>query len=113
MILPSVLLAMPGYKHEAVYSDLICGAELKGIPTNYGSLKPDCETAFAVVEFDWAVKHKVYECLGQALAYAAYTKKHPVCYIMSTTDDNHKMAESFRGSAELGGIDYIVKRVKP
>ncbi len=56
--------AMPGYQNESFYSDQICKEEFHGAPTDYVSYKPDCETALAVVEFDWAFCEKLFPGTG-------------------------------------------------
>lgn len=112
-LIPGSSYAMPGYENEKIYSDKICKEELMGAPSDYGSYKPDCETHFAAVEFDWAIKNKIYECFGQALKYADLTNKIPVCYIMATNSDNYNLAEHFKNAAKLGGITLIIKMVSP
>jgi len=112
-LLSFIVHAIPGYEREAHYSDAICAIELLGTPTNYGAYKPDCETKFAAIEFDWAIKHKIYECLGQALMYASLTGKIPVCYIMATSQASHDLAVEFKEAADLGNIKLIIERVGP
>lgn len=113
LMIATPALAVEGYLHESHYSSAICRDQLHGEPTNHGHLRPDCETAFAVIEFDWARPTKIYECLGQALTYAAHTGKLPVCFVMATDSADLALAARFEAAARQGGVRLMVQIVAP
>jgi hypothetical protein len=82
-------------ERESYYSDIICETELRGTDNTLPSgLRPDCETSFAIIEFDWAKSPKHYECIGQAFIYAQQTGKLPVCILMARDDDELEFGRS-------------------
>lgn len=90
---------------EVSYSTPICERDFKGAPTTLPSgLRPDCETAFAIIEFDWAKSPKHYECVGQSLMYAAQTGKMPVCVLLARSEDEYQLAQSSRPMFHLAGV---------
>lgn len=75
-------------ERESYYSNLICEQEYNGSRETLPSgLRPDCQTPFAIMEFDWATQSKLYECIGQSLVYAHETGKVPVCVLLARDDD--------------------------
>lgn len=75
-------------ERETYYSGLICPEVYNGTVDRLPSgLRPDCQTAFAILEFDWATREKSYECIGQALTYAQESGKVPVCVLLARNDE--------------------------
>ncbi len=110
------LVSYPGYgwERESVYSDAICKGQLRGNPSTLPSgLKPDCETEFAVVEFDWAKSPKHYECIGQALVYASQTGKTPVCALMAKNMKEFEFAESIRDEMMFSRVELRIFLLEP
>lgn len=90
---------------EISYSKPICENDFKGSPVTLPSgLRPDCETAFAIIEFDWAKNPKHYECVGQASMYAAQTGKMPVCVLLARSEDEYQLAQASRPMFHLAGV---------
>ncbi len=111
-----VLVSTPGlgWERESVYSDAICKGQLKGQPTTLISgLKPDCETEFAVIEFDWAKSPKHYECIGQALVYASETGKTPVCALMAKNMKEFEFAEGLRHEMFFANVELRIFLIEP
>ncbi len=103
-----------GWERESFYSDQICSEQFRGAPTTLGNgLKPDCETAFAVIEFDWAKSPKHYECIGQAMTYGYYTEKTPVCVLMAKTEKERKFAEGLRHIFLYSDVELKVFLLEP
>lgn len=105
--------AMPGYEKEAFYSDPICEQEMKGVPIKSGPYRPDCLTYYSVVEFDWALKPKIYECLGQALVQGFVFQRDYNCVILATDIDNYELANFLKGAADQCDIGYEVRMIDP
>jgi len=96
------------FERETFYSNQHCAA-WGGAPTALPSgIRPDCETRFAVVEFDWAKRPKVYECIGQAIAYAEETGKTPVCAMLARTPDELDYAERMEGTVKRAGVVPVI-----
>lgn len=77
-----------GAERETYYSSLICETVYHGSEDSLESgLRPDCQTDFVIMEFDWAKSPKHYECIGQALIYSGQTGKIPVCILLARDDD--------------------------
>lgn len=75
-------------ERESYYSDLICDQLYNGARETLPSgLRPDCQTEFAIIEFDWATQSKLYECIGQALIYSHESGKTPVCVLLARDDE--------------------------
>lgn len=90
---------------EISYSQPICENDFKGSPVTLPSgLRPDCETEFAIIEFDFAKNPKHYECVGQASMYAAQTGKMPVCVLLARTEKEYELALSSRPMFHLAGV---------
>lgn len=108
------VIAGGGFSRESVYSNKICEELFHGKATALESgIRPDCETEFAVVEFDWAKSPKHYECLGQALIYASETKKMPVCVLLARDSKEMTFGYSVKRKENLGGVKVIVINVLP
>ena len=91
-------------ERETYYSDRYCNA-WGGHPTTLPSgIRPDCETEFAVVEFDWAKRPKHYECIGQALIYSAQTGKLPVCALLYRNPSEREFADRVTGYIQQSGV---------
>ena len=91
LIAPSAFAA----ERESYYSDLVCSQEYKGTTKWLQSgLRPDCQTTFAIMEFDWATQTKLYECIGQSLIYANEANKLPVCVLLARNDEELAFANS-------------------
>ena len=98
-------------EREAYYSDQICEEEFKGELTTLPSgIRPDCETTFAVIEFDWAKNPKHYECIGQAYVYAYETGKKPVCVLLARTDDEERFAIRMKPIFQFAGVKLLIRR---
>jgi hypothetical protein len=111
MLVCTVTLASAA-ERETYYSDLICSELYNGTTEGLPSgLRPDCQTAFVVMEFDWATRTKHYECIGQSLVYAEETKKSPVCVLLARNDDEL----AFGMSIDLSpfGIKLVVIDTRP
>ncbi|MGI9306286.1 MAG: hypothetical protein ACR2P5_03175 [Gammaproteobacteria bacterium] len=50
----------------------------------------DCLLPDYAVEFDWGKGLKVYECIGQALFYAAETKRKPACMLIQKSGQSNE-----------------------
>lgn len=95
-------MAAGGFKNELYYSNFYCDTMFHGKPTTLKSgIKPDCETEFAVIEFDWAKSPKHYECIGQALIYASETAKLPVCVLLARTSKEISFGYSIKRKPDL------------
>ena len=82
-------------ERESYYSSLICDFQYFGTTESLESgVRPDCQTEFAIIEFDWAVRQKSYECIGQALVYAEESGKLPVCVLLARNDNELAFANS-------------------
>lgn len=91
-------------ERETYYSNLYCSA-WGGAPTTLVSgIRPDCETEFAVIEFDWATGPKHYECIGQALVYSAQTGKLPVCALLYRNPSEREFADRVTGYIQQSGV---------
>ncbi len=91
-------------ERETYYSDRYCSA-WGGHPTTLPSgIRPDCETEFTVVEFDWAKRPKHYECIGQALIYSAQTGKLPVCALLYRNPSEREFADRVTGYIQQSGV---------
>lgn len=106
---PQTSPAAGGFEDERYYSDLLC-ARWGGSPTVLPSgVRPDCETEFAVMEFDWAKRPKNYECIGQAVVYAVETGKTPVCVLLARDDDELQFGRrQFRSIRRAGVIPRLI-----
>lgn len=66
---------------EAVYQEFWCNKRGGVLEYELPDMsRVDCLLPDYAVEFDFAKKRD--ECLGQALRYAAYTKKNPACCLI-------------------------------
>ena len=66
---------------EAVYQEFWCNKRGGVLEYELPDMsRVDCLLPNYAVEFDFAKKRD--ECLGQALRYAAYTKKNPACCLI-------------------------------
>lgn len=93
------------FKNENYYSKQICD-KWGGKPTRLESgIYPDCETEFMVIEFDWAKRSKLYECIGQALVYAHETGKFPGCVLLSRNLEEFNFANTL--PKKIGGVLLI------
>ena len=92
LLLPTAALAI---ERESYYSDLICETVYNGYTETLPSgIRPDCQTEFVAMEFDWATRQKSYECIGQSLVYAEESGLHPVCVLLARTDEELEFANS-------------------
>jgi hypothetical protein len=108
-----LVLAFPAqgqeFQRESHYSDELCATIFNGAPATLPSgLKPDCETAFGIVEFDWAKSPKHYECIGQALVYAAQTRKAAVCALLARTPEEAAFARRHAQEFAYANVKLIV-----
>lgn len=79
-LLNPVCYAKHLYK-EAVYQEYWCNKRGGILEYELADMsRVDCLLPDYAVEFDFAKKRD--ECLGQALRYAAYTKKNPACCLI-------------------------------
>ena len=109
---PVLVAAQEAFKRESFYSEEICLFDYRGQETTLPSgLRPDCETEFAVVEFDWAKSPKHYECIGQALVYSFETGKTPVCSLLARNEDEWLFAAQRRGIIESSGVTFRVHKL--
>lgn len=66
---------------ESVYQEFWCNKKGGVLEYELSDMsRVDCLLPDYAVEFDFAKKRD--ECLGQALRYAAYTKKNPACCLI-------------------------------
>lgn len=80
ILLNPVCYAKHLYK-EAVYQEFWCNKRGGVLEYELPDMsRVDCLLPDYAVEFDFAKKRD--ECLGQALRYAAYTKKNPACCLI-------------------------------
>lgn len=95
-------------ERESYYSSLICEHVYNGFERQLPSgLRPDCETTFGIIEFDWAKSPKHYECIGQALIYSQQTGKLPVCVLLARDDEELEFGRSLEFS-EFGVILHVM-----
>lgn len=93
-------------ERESYYSGRICAERFSGVEERLPSgLRPDCQTEFVVMEFDWSTRDKTYECIGQALTYAQESGKVPVCILLARDDDEL----AFGNSLDLKPFGIILK----
>jgi len=106
---PTVAAGGDGFMNERYYSDLLC-ARWGGAPSTLPSgIRPDCETEFAVMEFDWAKRPKNYECIGQAIVYAEEIGKTPVCVLLARDDEEMRFGRrQFRAIRHAGVVPKLV-----
>ena len=93
-------------ERESYYSNLVCKQEYSGTtgPLQSG-LRPDCQTEFAIMEFDWATRTKLYECIGQSLIYANESGKLPVCVLLARDDEEL----AFGNSQDLSPFGIVLR----
>jgi len=106
--------ALEGYGNETYYSDKHCVEILQGAPTTLLSgIKPDCITETAVMEYDWAKRPKHYECIGQAIIYAAESGNQPACILLARTQKEFDFGIATRDAMALAGVFLMVVMVDP
>lgn len=97
--------ATPATGRETSHAARICTRQFNGRAITLPSgLRPDCITAFAVIEFDWAKNPKHYECIGQAITYATQTGKLPVCVLLARNASEHAFAIQQRPAMHRAGV---------
>ena len=98
-----------GKMNEVFYSDIICKDIFGGSPTTLKSgREPDCETAFTVMEFDWGDQQKLYQCIGQAIAYRTETGKTGVCIVLAKSPKQLKKGIEFIPIFNNAGIGHML-----
>lgn len=96
-------------ERESYYSNLICSELYHGSTETLPSgLRPDCQTEFVVIEFDWSVRMKHYECIGQALVYATETGKFPVCVLLARNDEELAFGHSITPSPLINVVFVVI-----
>ena len=119
LLFMSSVQAKPGFEREGYYSDQICSEVYKGTPVTSGKFRPDCETAFAVIEADWGDYNgkgslaKVYECLGQAAFYGHIYNKQPVCLLLVASEEEKQVLEQYRPVFEKSNVGLTFELVQP
>jgi len=94
-------------ERESYYSDRICAERYNGYEEQLPSgLRPDCQTEFVIIEFDWATRMKSYECIGQSLVYAQESGKIPVCVLLARNEDELDFGNGL--NFESFGIKLVV-----
>ena len=97
---------------ESVYQDFWCNKR-NGIleyELNDKS-RVDCLLPDMAVEFDFAKKRD--ECLGQALRYAAYTKKQPACVLIIEKKKDLKYFYQLRYTIQKQNLDVKLFTITP
>jgi len=110
MITLAMLASKPilGAERESYYSGLICEQEYNGYEQSLPSgLRPDCQTPFVIMEFDWATRSKSYQCIGQSLIYAQESGLIPVCILLARDDQELEFGNSLDFS-EFGIILHVI-----
>jgi len=109
-----LIMSSPSFaaERESFYSDLICETVYSGNTDSLPSgLRPDCQTEFVIMEFDWATRTKLYECIGQSLVYAVEAVKYPVCVLLARNDE--ELAFGLSQDLAPMGIKLVVFDTRP
>lgn len=112
LVLSCITAYASEFKNERYYSNYYCDT-LAGSPTTLPSgIHPDCESALLVYEFDWAVRKKLYECIGQAWYYAEETGKLPVCAMLVRSDTEMDTAKNATRVMKKASVLWLIYDVR-
>jgi len=101
-------------ERENYYSDLICSELYNGTTEGLPSgLRPDCQTEFAIMEFDWATQQKLYECIGQALIYSHESGKLPVCILLARNDQELAFGQALENNGAGVNVIFVAIDTRP
>lgn len=78
---------------------------------NQGSGRVDCLTDTLAVEVDFA--NKWHQCLGQALDYAAHTRKTPACVLIIEKEKDWKYVRRLRYTIQKKAPGTRTFTIKP
>lgn len=78
---------------------------------NQGSGRVDCLTDTLAVEVDFA--NKWHQCLGQALDYAAHTRKTPACVLIVEKEKDWKYVRRLRYTIQKKAPGTRTFTIKP
>lgn len=78
---------------------------------NQGSGRVDCLTDTLAVEVDFA--NKWHQCLGQALDYAAHTRKTPACVLIVEKEKDWKYVRRLRYTIQKKAPGTKTFTIKP
>lgn len=88
VLIMTISSAASANQRESYYVDMLCpgiyGGTQQSLPSG---LRPDCQTELEIMEFDWATRSKIYECIGQSLIYAQQSGKTPMCVLLARNPD--------------------------
>lgn len=97
---------------ERIYQDAWCAAQGGMLEVRLpGGLRIDCETATHAVEVDFASKWA--EAVGQCLAYAGATGKHPGILLILEHPSDSRYLDKLRQTIAVGGLPIDVWTITP